>query len=110
MTAALFVLAAAFAAALRLAIGVRLGSWWGLLVVNVAGSALLGVLVASDASTATVTVLGTGGCGALTTYSSFALEVRSLGPLRGAAYGSHARGRVHGGPRRDGLVTLAVEA
>ena len=86
MTAALFVLAAAVAAALRLEVGLRLGARWGLLGVNVIGSVILGALVASDASAVTMTVLGTGLCGTLTTYSSFVLEVRALGVRRGSSY------------------------
>ena len=44
----------------------------GTLVVNVTGSFLLGLL--SDAAPATVTVLGVGGLGAYTTFSSFARD------------------------------------
>ncbi|MEV0134358.1 fluoride efflux transporter CrcB [Dactylosporangium sp. NPDC050688] len=52
----------------------------GTLIVNVAGSALLGILIgAGGALPATVTTLvGTGFCGALTTYSTFSLETLML--------------------------------
>jgi CrcB protein len=52
----------------------------GTLVVNVSGSALLGVLIgAGDALPVAVKILvGTGFCGALTTYSTFSLETVRL--------------------------------
>ncbi|MEV0562263.1 fluoride efflux transporter CrcB [Dactylosporangium sp. NPDC050588] len=64
----------------------------GTLIVNVFGSALLGSLIgAGDALPATVrTLVGTGFCGALTTYSTFSLETLRLveegRPRRAAAY------------------------
>ena len=86
MTPLLFVLAAGFGAALRLEVGRRTTTWSALLIVNVVGSAALGAIVRADVSAATATVLGVGFCGALTTYSSFALEARSLGVRWGSAY------------------------
>ncbi|MFI6091146.1 fluoride efflux transporter CrcB [Streptomyces sp. NPDC051218] len=51
---------------------------WGTFAVNVAGSLILGVLtgatVAGAASSQTQLLLGTGLCGALTTYSAFSYE------------------------------------
>jgi CrcB protein len=44
-------------------------------VVNALGSALLGALVASSPSDATLAAAGTGFCGAFTTFSSFAVNV-----------------------------------
>lgn len=44
-------------------------------VVNVVGSALLGAVVASSPSDATLAAVGTGFCGAFTTFSSFAVNV-----------------------------------
>jgi CrcB protein len=51
---------------------------WGTLAVNVAGSALLGFLAALPANTALLALLGTGFCGALTTYSTFSYETLRL--------------------------------
>ncbi|UWZ33461.1 fluoride efflux transporter CrcB [Dactylosporangium roseum] len=51
---------------------------WGTLMVNVAGSLLLGLLVGLPASPAVAAVLGTGFCGALTTYSTFTYETFRL--------------------------------
>jgi fluoride exporter len=63
----------------------------GTLVVNVAGSALLGVLLGrADVPAWTVALVGTGFCGTLTTFSAFGadvvrlLEQRALG--RALAY------------------------
>jgi CrcB protein len=66
------------------------GSWpWGTLLVNVAGSLVLGVVLAPGLVVPQWAVLGlaTGFCGALTTYSAFALESVDLaerGQLRAA--------------------------
>ncbi|WP_084958912.1 fluoride efflux transporter FluC [Thermoactinospora rubra] len=51
---------------------------WGTLVVNVAGSALLGFLTALPASGAVMALAGSGFCGALTTYSAFGYETVRL--------------------------------
>jgi CrcB protein len=50
---------------------------WATLVVNVTGSFLLGVLTAA-APAGVLVLLGTGFCGALTTYSTFAYETWRL--------------------------------
>lgn len=57
---------------------------WGTFAVNVAGSLTLGVLIGGAAAGAVpgslIALLGTGLCGALTTYSTFGFEtVRLLG-------------------------------
>jgi CrcB protein len=55
---------------------------WGTLAVNVAGSFILGMLAGGSASHAVpgsvVALLGTGLCGALTTYSTFGYETVRL--------------------------------
>ena len=50
----------------------------GTLTVNVAGSLLLGFLIGLPADARLVALLGTGFCGALTTYSTFGLETVTL--------------------------------
>jgi CrcB protein len=51
---------------------------WGTLAVNVAGSALLGLLAGLPASPMLMAVVGAGFCGALTTYSTFTYETLRL--------------------------------
>jgi fluoride exporter len=51
---------------------------WGTLTVNVLGSFLLGLLVAIPACARVSALLGTGFCGALTTYSTFSYETLRL--------------------------------
>ena len=67
------------------------GSVLGTLTVNVAGSALLGLLLgAGDVPAEVVALVGTGFCGTLTTFSTFGVDVvrlveeRAVG--RAAAY------------------------
>lgn len=62
---------------------------WGTFAVNAAGSLVLGVLAGATVSSATYALVGTGLCGALTTYSTFSYETlrlaeRGRGPLAGA--------------------------
>jgi len=84
MTALLVVLGAAAGAPLRYltdrALRVRCGATlpWGTFAVNVAGSALLGLLVGAAAPPALLAAVGTGFCGALTTYSTFGAETVEL--------------------------------
>ena len=59
---------------------------YGTLLVNVAGSFLLGLLSGSAIDGDALAVLGVGFCGGLTTYSSFAVQTHRLGWARGAAY------------------------
>ena len=54
------------------------GGHRGTLLGNVRGAVLLGLLAGSDASAATLTVVGTGGRGALTTFSRLAQDAVDL--------------------------------
>ncbi len=51
---------------------------WGTLTVNVAGSFVLGLLTGLPVSASVTALLGTGFCGALTTYSTFSYETLRL--------------------------------
>lgn len=62
------------------------GTWrmhWGTVLVNVVGSFLLGVFSGLGLGGAASAFLGVGFCGALTTYSAFAVQTHDLGPRRG---------------------------
>ncbi|MGN9776919.1 fluoride efflux transporter CrcB [Micromonospora sp. H33] len=84
MTVLLIALGAAVGAPLRYltdrAVQARFGTAfpWGTLTVNVAGSLLLGILVGLPVSPTIGAPLGTGLCGALTTYSTFSYETLRL--------------------------------
>ncbi|WP_306213059.1 fluoride efflux transporter CrcB [Actinoplanes sp. RD1] len=51
---------------------------WGTLTVNVAGSLILGIVLGLPLDPWLVSLLGTGFCGALTTYSTFSFETLTL--------------------------------
>jgi len=51
---------------------------WGTFTVNAAGSFVLGLTLGSSASPEVIALVGTGFCGALTTYSTFAYETVQL--------------------------------
>ena len=55
---------------------------WGTVAANLAGAFVLGLVVGSGGSTHALVALGF--CGALTTYSAFAVQTHDLGPRRGA--------------------------
>jgi CrcB protein len=89
MTVLLVALGAAVGAPLRYLtdrlVQARLGGRfpWGTMAVNVAGSLLLGFLAGLPATHAWSALLGTGFCGALTTYSTFSWETLTLSRTRG---------------------------
>jgi CrcB protein len=87
VTALYVVLGAALGAPLRYLAGHLLdgGVHWGTVLVNVVGSFLLGLFSAMALSDHATAFLGVGFCGALTTFSAFAVQTHDAGPLRGAA-------------------------
>ena len=85
MTAILVALGAAVGAPLRYLLGHWLDARlpWGTITVNVVGSFLLGLFSGLALGGDAMALLGTGFCGALTTYSAFAVQTHDLGPRRG---------------------------
>lgn len=85
MTVALVTLGAAVGAPLRHVVGHHLDRRlpWGILAVNVVGSFLLGLFVALGLSGSSLALLGSGFCGGMTTYSTFAVQTAQLGPRDG---------------------------
>jgi CrcB protein len=59
---------------------------WGTLSVNVTGCLILGGLTGATLPSAVFSLLGTGFCGALTTYSTFGYETVRLVELRSYFY------------------------
>jgi CrcB protein len=96
VTALLVALGAAVGAPLRYLAGHVLDRrvHWGTLLVNLAGSALLGGLVGAAVEGRWLALLGAGFCGGLTTYSALAVQSVQGGRRRGPAY---AVGSVVGG-------------
>jgi CrcB protein len=88
MTALLVALGAAVGAPVRFLAGHWLDRrvHWGTLIVNLAGSFVLGALVGDAVHGDALALLGTGFCGGLTTYSSFAVQSVRGGPRLGTAY------------------------
>ncbi len=82
MTLLLVGVGGAVGAALRWWLGVRLDGArlpLGTLLANLAGSLLLGLLVGLALRGHALALLGTGFCGALSTYSSFAVQTHDRG-------------------------------
>jgi len=88
MTALLVVCGAAVGAPLRFLLGHYLDDDFptGTLLANLLGSFLLGVLSGMSLSGNEMAVLGTGFCGAFTTYSAFAVKAVERGRVSGTAY------------------------
>ncbi|WP_280261574.1 fluoride efflux transporter CrcB [Nocardia wallacei] len=59
---------------------------WGTFLVNLTGCLILGGLTGAAVSTPVLAVLGTGFCGALTTYSTFSYETVRLAEERSYLY------------------------
>lgn len=85
MTTLLVAVGAAVGATLRYLAAHLLGGRlpWGTIAVNLAGSFLLGLFSGLALTGDTMAFLGTGFCGALTTYSSFAVQAHDHGPRLG---------------------------
>lgn len=88
MSALLIGLGGVIGAPLRFLIARRLDAAlpWGTFTVNLAGSFLLGLLTALSVSGDVLLLLGTGLCGAVTTWSGLAVQSAGLGPRRGLLY------------------------
>jgi CrcB protein len=88
VTPLLVALGAGFGAPLRYLTGHWLDRRlpWGTLLVNLFGSAMLGALLGAAVDGNWLALLGTGFCGGLTTYSTFAVQTVEGGPRRGSAY------------------------
>lgn len=81
-------LGGAVGAAARFTLGRHLDGRFntGTLVANTVASLLLGLCVGWSVDGPAFALLGTGFCGGLSTYSSFAAQTRDLGPRRGTPY------------------------
>jgi CrcB protein len=90
VTPLLVALGAAVGAVVRFWVGHHLDGHtpWGTLLVNVAGSFVLGLVVGANPSPDAIALLGTGFCGGLTTYSAFTVRTRDQAHSRGAAAGA----------------------
>jgi CrcB protein len=88
VSALLVALGAAVGAPLRLLAGHHLDrrTHWGTLLVNLLGSALLGWVVGHGIDGRPLLLVGTGFCGAFTTYSAVAVQSVNRGGWRGLAY------------------------
>lgn len=84
----LVALGAALGAPVRLLAGLALDREvpWGTLAVNLVGSGLLGWLVGHGIDGHPMALLGTGFCGAVTTYSAVVVHAVNDGGRRGGGY------------------------
>lgn len=77
---------------------------WGTFVVNTVGSLILGMVLGHSATGPWTALLGTGFCGALTTYSTFGYETVLLASRRAWLYATlNALGSVAAGLGAAGL-------
>ncbi len=88
MTPLLVALGASLGASLRYLAGHWLDGRfpWGTLLANLTGSFLLGLFSALSLGDSAFALLGTGFCGAFTTYSAFAVKTQEHGWAGGTAY------------------------
>ena len=88
MTLLLVALGGAVGAAVRFVVAHHLDSRvpWGTLLVNVAGSFLLGLWSGLALEGNAMALLGVGFCGGFTTYSAFAVQTHARGWAGGTAY------------------------
>ena len=88
MTPVLVMLGAAVGAGLRFTAAHYFDArWpWGTLVVNTAGSFLLGAFSAMVLSGSVMALVGAGLCGGVTTYSAFTVQAAERGWRDGTAY------------------------
>jgi CrcB protein len=84
----LVALGAAVGAPTRFALGKLLDDRFhtGTLIANTAASLLLGMCVGWSVDESAYALLGTGFCGGMSTYSSFAVQARDQGPRLGTTY------------------------
>jgi CrcB protein len=114
-TVLLVALGAALGAPVRFLVERRLaGAYpWGTFAVNVAGSAVLGALVAADGASSSapaVALVGTGFCGALTTFGGYAAQVLDLAVAPSSVPGGQRIVRATAYAAASVVVCVAVAA